>query len=146
MYEKVLVPVDGSAPSLKAVAAARKLAEAGVARQITIINVVHFPTPAVLADGLSLNYFPAQYQNELITVAETITEKAREQLGPDINAKIIIDSGSPPDVILQAAEKDNYDLIIMGNRGLNQVQRLFLGSVSNRVVLMSKCSVLIVKD
>ncbi len=146
MYEKVLVPVDGSAPSLKAVATARELAETGAVKQITIINVVHFPAPAVLADGLSLNYLPAQYQNELLTMAEAITEKARETLGPNINAKIIIDSGSPPDVVLQVAEKDNYDLIIMGNRGLNQVQRLFLGSVSNRVVLMSKCSVLIVKE
>lgn len=145
MYQKALVAIDGSQPSLKAVKTAGELFRLGAIKELALIYVVNFPSTRIMPDGLSMDFTPAQYHNELIQTAEIITEKARDLLGKDINARIIIDSGPPPEVILNVAEKNHYDLIIIGNRGLNQLQKLFLGSVSSRVVSLADCTVMIVK-
>jgi nucleotide-binding universal stress UspA family protein len=59
-----------------------------------------------------------------------------------INKKL--EFGVPSDVIVEIAEKGNYDLIIVGSRGLGKVKRFLLGSVSDDVSHKAKCSVLIV--
>lgn len=145
MYEKALVAVDGSQHSFKAVATAGDLARQGAIKEVFLIYVMNFPTPRVMPEGMSLDFTPAQYHNELIQAAEIITEKARGHLGAGVNAKIIINSGPAPEMILQEAEKHKIDLIIIGSRGLNQLQKLLLGSVSSRVVSLAACHVLVVK-
>lgn len=46
--------------------------------------------------------------------------------------------------ILEVAERDNVDLIVIGNRGQSRIQRFFLGSVANRVIAEAKCPVLVI--
>lgn len=48
-------------------------------------------------------------------------------------------------MIIETAEKENADVIVMGTRGLNTAQRWLLGSVSSRVVQHAPCNVLIVR-
>lgn len=145
MYEKVLVAVDGSEQSFKAVAAAGRMAETGAIKEITLIYVINLLGSGVMTDGLSIDFSPAQYQNLLLEAAQQLVSKARDMIKPEIKVKTVVESGSPADTILDMAEKQKYDLIVIGNRGLNQVQRLFLGSVSNKVLNLSPCSVLVVK-
>ena len=63
--------------------------------------------------------------------------------GLKIDKKII--SGAAHPQIVEIAEQEKYDLIVMGHRGLNPFKRLFLGSVAKRVIEDAPCSVLIVK-
>ena len=53
--------------------------------------------------------------------------------------------GTPHHVIVDAAQADESDLIVMGHRGLNPLKRLFIGSVAKHVVDHAPCSVLVVK-
>lgn len=53
--------------------------------------------------------------------------------------------GDPGSAICEAAERDGYELIVVGSRNLNGVRRAILGSVSDRVAHHSPCDVLIVK-
>ncbi|HWP97621.1 MAG TPA: universal stress protein [Syntrophomonadaceae bacterium] len=145
MYEKVLVAVDGSEQSFKAVTTAGNLAETGAAKEITLIYVINLLGSGIMADGLTIDYSPAQYQNLLIESAQKMVRQARDLIKSEIKVKTVVESGSPADTILDVAEKQKYDLIVIGNRGLNQVQRLFLGSVSNKVINLAPCSVLVVK-
>lgn len=145
MYEKALVAVDGSEHSFKAVTAAGSLAETGAVKEITLLYVINLMGSGVMADGLTLDFSPVQYQSQLIEVAEQLVRKARDMIKPEINVKTIVESGPPADTILEMAEKQKHDLIIIGNRGLNKVQRLLLGSVSNKVLNLAPCSVLVVK-
>ncbi|MCL7022525.1 hypothetical protein MKW94_013648 [Papaver nudicaule] len=53
--------------------------------------------------------------------------------------------GDPKDIICQAAEQMDTDLVVVGSRGLGQIKRAFLGSVSDYCAHHAKCPVLIVK-
>ena len=59
--------------------------------------------------------------------------------------KIQLEFGNPAETIIEIAEKGNYDLIVVGSRGLSSVKRFFLGSVSDDISHHAKCSVLIVR-
>jgi nucleotide-binding universal stress UspA family protein len=63
--------------------------------------------------------------------------------GIHIGKMVVIGNAHPE--IVETAKLGEYDLIVMGHRGLNPVQRLFLGSVAKRVIEDAPCSVLIVK-
>ena len=68
-------------------------------------------------------------------------EKVRSRL--DVSTKL--DMGHPAEKIIQTAENGNFDLIVMGSRGLSGVKKLMFGSVSARVADKATCPVVIVK-
>lgn len=109
MYEKALVAVDGSRPSLKAVETAGELTKKGCLQSITLIYVVHIPHVASSADGMVLDFVPAEYQKELMREARRVIKAAKELLPPDCTIKTIIESGTPAETILHLVEKEHYD-------------------------------------
>lgn len=62
-----------------------------------------------------------------------------------VDAGIVERKGDAASMIIDEAEKENADVIVMGTRGLNTAQRWKLGSVSSRVVQYAPCNVLIVR-
>lgn len=146
MFKKALVAVDGSPPSLKAVDTACQMMKHGVAEEVTLLCVVHYPMPAIVGEGaIDLN-LPAEYFQVLRDGAQQVIDQAYKQMESSPNVNWQVESGNPPDVILDVARKGKYDLIIIGNRGLNQLQRLFMGSVSSKVVSLAQCPVLLIKS
>ncbi len=142
MFKKVLVALDGSAPSFRAVEAAYKMAEC--IEEISLIYVIHTPH-LVSPDGQSMDFMASQYYMELTTIAQQILDDAEQILGTHPNIRKIIESGLPAETILHIAEKEHYELIIVGSRGLNSLQRLFLGSVSTQIVSLAPCAVMLIK-
>lgn len=142
MFKKALVAVDGSATSFRAVAAAKKMAEC--IEEISLIYVIHIPH-LVSPDGQNMDFIPSQYYKELTGTAQQVLDNAEQILGTHPNIKRIIESGHPAEIILQIIDKEHYDLVIVGSRGLNPIQRLFLGSVSNKIVSLAHCPVMLVK-
>ncbi len=61
------------------------------------------------------------------------------------SVRSVIKEGNPADAILDAAEEQDADLIVVGNKGMHGHTRFFLGNVPNRVSHNAKCNVLIVK-
>lgn len=142
MYKKVLVALDGSEPAFRAVNAAAKMAEC--IEQISLVYVITI-THVVSADGQSMDFFPAEYYQGLNLTALEVLDKAEKMLGSHPHITKIVESGSPAETILQISERDNYDLLIVGSRGLNTLERLFLGSVSHKIVSLATCPVMLVK-
>jgi nucleotide-binding universal stress UspA family protein len=58
----------------------------------------------------------------------------------------IIARGKPADVIIDTAEKVGADLIVMGSLGMSAIERVLIGSVSDKVVRHAQCPVLLVRD
>ena len=137
MFNKVLVPVDGSEASMKAVETARKLLEEGSAREVSLLYVVQ-ASDVVAVNALEL------YDDPTI-VAKQVLEKARKVMGTQNQEAVLLEAGLPADIICRIARKDNYDLIIIGNRGLNRIKRVLLGSINSKVVAAAHCPVLVVK-
>ena len=62
------------------------------------------------------------------------------------SVKTMLAEGDPAAMIVDTADRENPDLLIMGSRGLSGIRELFMGSVSHKVSHSARCSVLIVKQ
>jgi nucleotide-binding universal stress UspA family protein len=135
---KILVPVDGSAYSLKAVETACDLAKAQAPATLVLTAV------AVQIPELEEGVYIAE---KMKAQAEIALAKAKEVAqGKGVTAEVILAIGaSPADAIVQVAKEQQADLIVIGSRGLAGKTRSFLGSTASQVVTYSPCSVLVVK-
>jgi nucleotide-binding universal stress UspA family protein len=136
----ILVPFDGSA------GAERGLAYAEMVAQITnaeISVLVAFDPPmTVRRRGILL---VEQQRAELEEDArELATEAAEALIQRGSRAKAIIVRGDPVQAILEAIDSDEPDLVVIGRRGLNQIEGVMLGSVSMRVATHATVPVLLV--
>lgn len=138
----ILVPTDFSEASLEAKAYAVMLAEAFGAS----VHLLHILTdPVTLGWGIEQAYLPQ--------MLERIEADAREQLEAlstpaerkalDVHAAIEI--GSPAEKILAYAAGHGIDLIVMGTHGRGAVERLWVGSVTERVLRHASCPVVSVR-
>ena len=135
---KILVPVDGSAYSLKAVETACDLAKAQAPAAVVLMAVA-IEIPELEEGGYIADKMKAQ--------AETALAKAKEVAqGKGVTAEVILATGaSPAEEIVKVAKDQKADLIVIGSRGLAGKTRSFLGSTASKVVTYSPCSVLVVK-
>jgi len=136
---KVLLPVDGSEPSKNAIL---KGIEEGLleGKEIHIITVVPGIVPV---EGYILSPHVDDTNQQL--AEETLTD-AKALLADYPNVVAVTRKGDPGTEILHYASEIGADLIIMGHRGLGTFSKIFLGSVSSRVLNHSECSVYIVKS
>jgi nucleotide-binding universal stress UspA family protein len=140
MYKQILIGVDGSDHAVKAANTAINLAQLTQDAYIHAIYVVDGKT----SKQDVLHYFNSGNLADMrMAKIEGAIKKAKE-LG--IGYKISLIRGKEPGVALvEYAQNHQIDLIVVGKRGLNSLQEMVLGSVSQQVVKRAKCSVLIVK-
>ena len=142
--KSILVPVDFSPASQRALAAARDLATAFGAT----IHLLHvFETP------LAMGAFMDMYTPAPDDYVESFATQARAQLAALLSEKektgspvvVAARMGMPADEILQyAREHGAIDLIVLGTSGRGRVARLMMGSVADRIVRSAPCPVLTV--
>lgn len=130
---KILVPVDGSEYADKAAEKAAELAKAYGAR-VTLINVTQ---PFSMLLGFKTS-------EEMLEEAKETAKKSSAALkGVKVEARGAV--GDPAEEIVKLAEEEKFDLIVMGSKGLTESKRFLVGSVTQKVVEHSPCSVLVVK-
>lgn len=139
---KLLLPVDGSDVSLKAVQVAMSLLQHGLAADIVLANVQE---PANLYEMMTAPD-PEVLERVSQAAGADILEPARAML---MAAKIGFESevagGDPAHTIVDIAERHGCDLIVMGARGTSALRSALLGSVSNEVLHAARVPVMIVK-
>lgn len=136
---KILVAVDGSASSLHAARLALELARATGAR----LTVAHSVQPMNLPGELPFVIAGDVIKAEIARGKELLAKAIKELGATDVIALEL--EGSPAERIAEVAEKDGYDLVVVGSRGLNAIARVFLGSVATRLVHVCKQPVLVVR-
>ncbi|MBS4199972.1 universal stress protein [Bacillus sp. FJAT-49732] len=141
MYQNILVAVDGSKSAEFAFKKAVQIAKRNNAK-LTLIHVIDTRSFTTIdAYNGTMSERAETYAKELLD--EYKKEAEAEQL---TNFDTLIDYGSPKTVIpKQIAQKINADLIICGATGLNAVERLLIGSVSEHIMRSAECDVLIVR-
>jgi nucleotide-binding universal stress UspA family protein len=141
---KILVPVDGSNYSMEAVKVALKYAKA-TKTDIYIMTV----TPFISGLDLEISAGAMDKLNESMkSRGEEFLKKAQDILTAEgVSAKTILSSAiSAADEIIDFAEKEKMDLIIIGSRGLGgAATRFIMGSVALKVVSHAPCNVYVVK-
>ena len=157
MYDKILVPYDGSSSANRALATAIEMSTGDEPVSITVLQVTgmsdfdysSFEVAARMA-GLS-----APDENQMNEVRDNYLSVHRDQMReqvseyfesiPDnINLTIVVKRGNPRDVICEYADDNDIDCIVMGRRGINGI-RAALGSVSTAVLRGTDLPVLVVK-
>ena len=139
MYKKILVPTDGSEFAKKAQKHALFLASVSGA-EIVAVSV----TENNFVNGLPLD-------DEIYQLNQVLNERSEENLKEfdklnedDIKITHVIREGSPARVILEVANEEQIDLIVMGSSGKSGFDRFIMGSVADKVVNSAKCAVLVV--
>ncbi len=137
-FKKILVPLDGSKYSDKALQRACEVVNAFDSK-LVLLYVVEKSLPINLLDR-------KVYLEILRKFGKKTLEKANNVLSKKgITAKTFLKEGNIVNEIKKVAKKENCDLIIVGNKGLGAVTRFLLGSVSNKLAQSSSCSLLIIK-
>lgn len=138
MFKRILLATDGSEHSIRSANHAIKLAEM-FGGSIEVLYVVD--SEKSKADVLhSLDKYEVKKdRKERITPVEDLIEKA------GISYKSHILHGEPGPSIVEFANNNDFDCVVVGSRGLNKLQTMILGSVSHKVAKRVECPVLIVK-
>jgi nucleotide-binding universal stress UspA family protein len=136
---RVLVATDGSPTSSAAERAGIELA--ALARASLIVVSVIDPSGLRLPGGRFLSRVDQVRAERELALTQTI----QEARGRGVAAQFLIWEGDAGDGVIEAAEAEGADLIIVGTRALGPVGRLLLGSVSSHVVAHARCPVLVLR-
>jgi nucleotide-binding universal stress UspA family protein len=137
MFRNILVAVDGSTHSARAVEEAVDLARSAGGR-LTLISIgtypVVWPSP----------YVATMTDDEVKAAAQAVVDEAAAKIPDGIPVTTVVRVSRPADEIITSAREGHHDLIVMGARGRGAVTSLLLGSVSHAVLNQSPAAVLIV--
>ena len=137
-YSKILIGLDGSDDSIKAADDAIAIAKLHGAKLITV-HVIPSSTTAPSSP---------EYLKRSVEAAEAWFGKIKRNAGDagvEVETKVISSGYSVGQVIVDLAEKESVDLIVVGTRGMTGFKKMLLGSVALEVVTYSDCSVMVVK-
>lgn len=138
--KRILVAVDGSEASLKAARMACDIALRFGAK-LTLVHVV----PKLLLPPDVYGLTIAEVEKEHRAYADQLLDKAMtslEEPGAEIGTTVLY--GPPAEAIAEEAAADDVGMVVIGSRGHGAVARMFLGSVSDRLVHISPKPVLVV--
>lgn len=139
MFKRILLASDGSDHSVRAAKKAAELAKLNADSEITVVyvidgqtskeDVLHNPDRSVVEEKRKMRLQP-------------VTSLLNSE---NLNFKLEKLLGEPGPAIVDFANKNEFDVVVVGSRGLNGLQEMVLGSVSHKVAKRVKAPVMIVK-
>lgn len=134
MYKSILLAADGSDNSFRA--AKETLNFINENTKVTILNVIQ-----------------VEKSKDAILHGEDIVREQKEKLADimrlyeneNVTYNVIFERGIPDETVVKAANDGSFNIIVLGNRGLNALQGMMMGSVSHKVAKRANIPVLIVK-
>ena len=151
LFSKILVPIDGSEPSFHAAHIASNIANK-FNSEIIVLYVVVSPSKSEYANLTGL-VTPKQID----MIIENAHQQARDWFNriedmikvknpnSKVSTKVILTGIAVYGEIIQYADQENIDLIVIGTRGRSGVKKLLLGSTASGVVTYADCPVLVTK-
>ena len=133
MYKKILLPTDGSKNADKEIE--------------TALNIIDKENGEIIILSIASNIIALQLPNEdevislnnlLLNNAKSNVQKMKEQINENIKITTKVVEGSPAKSIIEIAEEENVDLIIIASSGKSGIDRFFLGSVAEKVIKNAK--------
>ncbi|HEU5377881.1 MAG TPA: universal stress protein [Ktedonobacteraceae bacterium] len=145
MFQRILVPLDGSERAEQAIPLAARLARASggslfFVRVVETLHTVRLSTPLPTADLQEIE------EHERAEAMDYLTEKtaASEFAGIKMHRAVI--SGSTPSALLQIVQQEHIDLIVLCSHGYTGFKRWALGSVAQKVIRQSPVPVLLLRE
>ena len=145
MFNHILVPVDGSKPSMLAANKAAELSKVFGSTVTAVYVVDPYPFTGVGAD---FAYGQSQYMSAATAEANTALDAVKDimaKAGVQVNA-LVGEGHAVHEGIVRTLESVGADLIVMGSQGRRGLEKLMLGSVTQRVLGAVKIPVLVVRE
>jgi nucleotide-binding universal stress UspA family protein len=145
LIQKIVVGTDGSDTATQAVIQAGDLAEK-LGASLVIVSAFD-PVSSARLDKERVDA-PADVEwsiNEREDVDSMLSQISAPLEERKIDVKVTARQGNPADAILDVAEEEGADLIVVGNKGMAGARRFLLGSVPNKITHHAPCSVLVVR-
>jgi nucleotide-binding universal stress UspA family protein len=139
MFNKILVAIDGSPASEKALATAVDLA-AHYKAELTAISVAVAPEVVGMVD--EVDELRQSAETHFRRIGEAAVEYARSR---GLALRSVVVRGHAADAIVRYAESESMNLVVIGQHGHSRIARFFLGSTCDRVSEHCPCTVMIVK-
>jgi nucleotide-binding universal stress UspA family protein len=145
MFRTIVVGTDGSETARKAVREAVGLAKS-VGASVAVVSAYEpVPTQRLREEARETPEDLLWSINAREDVDATLREAAEDVEDAGVKIRAFAREGDPADAILDVAEEEDADLIVVGNKGMTGAKRFLLGSVPNKVSHHAPCSVLIVR-
>jgi nucleotide-binding universal stress UspA family protein len=139
MYDRILIPIDDSPLANRVVKEALSVYSMQDECPITVLHVqssLQLPFEGVV---------PINDDVQTILAEEVLHRASRLLEEEGVNHQSVLKYGDPAREICKYTEKEDVDLIVMGSRDKGPIDRFFLGSVSQHIVLHAYSSILVVK-
>lgn len=146
MFERILVPLDGSELAEQALPLATRLAQAGDGNLLLMRSVIvgMLITPIGFDQDMSYRDWEHSHRRrEATAYLKAIQASGRLK---DVSTRFMTLDGEPASTIVDLAADDNYDLIVMTTNGERGVTRWVFGSVTERVLRNATCPVLVLRE
>ncbi len=153
LFNKILVAFDGSEQSKRAIEYAADMANTNKGKLIVLTVVPRVTLPVFPDEGfgtvpVTTTQDWAEYQDKMNASYKKSQDDAMKDVKtryPKLSAEAILLEGRPSSTIVEQAEKNQADLIVMGSRGIGGISGWILGSTSRRVVESCTKPVLVIK-
>jgi nucleotide-binding universal stress UspA family protein len=155
VFQKILVPLDGSEHSLKALEGAAQIAKK-FSGKITLTHVysvsvqpVMMPEPST-SGSFGMPILTGAEVSRMIEAAQEygnrILENGEQRIKSEkVQVKKMLVEGHAVQEIVRLANEGNFDLIVVGARGISHMREILLGSVTDGVIHHVHCPVLVIK-
>jgi nucleotide-binding universal stress UspA family protein len=138
---RILVATDGSQSADRAIDTAADLAE-HLGAKLIILTVGNDPS---ITEGIDMARAGENLGDLLEAKARRVVANAAERARKAVSdVEIKIGWGDVAETILEFAKRDNAELIVIGRRGLGRLARLLMGGVSQKIVALASCPVMVI--
>jgi nucleotide-binding universal stress UspA family protein len=145
MFDRIVVGTDGSETAAEAVRTAIELAKTDKAKLEIVSAYEPIPQQRLKDEGEGISGDVSHVVNPREDVQFVLDKAAAEAKKAKVDVVTHPREGDPADAILDVAEENKADLVIVGNKGMTGARRFLLGSVPNKISHHAPCDVWIVK-
>jgi nucleotide-binding universal stress UspA family protein len=141
---KILVPVDGSPASLRAVDFAIELMGQRPGTSLLLLHVHNIPALGLVSAAEAM---PTGWLEEAASQASTkaLKDAIGKCEGGNVAFQTLTAAGQPAETIADVARNEGVNQIVMGTRGLGGIKGLFLGSVATQVIHLVEVPITLIK-
>jgi nucleotide-binding universal stress UspA family protein len=145
MFDRIVVGTDGSETATAAVATAIELAKISKAKLEIVSAYEPVPQDRLKEEASGIEGDVQHVVNPREDVQFILDKAAGEAKKAKVDVVTHPREGDPADAILDGAEENDADLVLVGNKGMTGAKRFLLGSVPNKISHHSPCDVWIAK-
>ena len=150
MLNKILIAIDLSENSLKAVDYVAQMMQCHSSVDVTLLHVIKEPSPDIMPDEKERSTYVEQTRSETLQLMEKAAGRLTAHDIPERNIHLKIQICSKPvsvaELILHERATGGYGTIVVGRRGMSKKEEFLFGSISNKIVREAKnCAVWVIE-